>query len=64
MSGNCIILMPPFIMTDAQLTEAADKLRKDEDVQEFYLGLHAGDEGDKKSFKDVKHYKRRKRWLS
>ncbi len=42
----------------------AEKLRKDEDVQEFYLGLHAGDEGHKKSFKDVKHYKRRKRWLS
>ena len=41
----------------------APKLLKDEDVQEFYLGLH-GDEGERKSFKDVKHYKRRKRWLS
>ena len=41
---------------------AAQKLLKDEDVQEFYLGLHA--EGEKKSFRDVKHYKRRKRWLS
>ena len=39
-----------------------DKLLKDEDVQEFYLGLHA--EGARKSFRDVKHYKRRKRWLS
>jgi branched-chain amino acid transport system ATP-binding protein len=39
------------------------KLLKDEDVQEFYLGLH-GDEGERKSFRDVKHYKRRKRWLS
>jgi branched-chain amino acid transport system ATP-binding protein len=38
------------------------KLLDDEDVQEFYLGLHA--EGDRKSFRDVKHYKRRKRWLS
>ena len=38
------------------------KLLADEDVQEFYLGLHA--EGDRKSFRDVKHYKRRKRWLS
>jgi len=38
------------------------KLLDDEDVQEFYLGLHA--EGEKKSFRDVKHYKRRKRWLS
>lgn len=40
-----------------------EKLLKDEDVQEFYLGLH-GDEGQRKSFRDVKHYKRRKRWLS
>jgi branched-chain amino acid transport system ATP-binding protein len=38
------------------------KLLKDEDVQEFYLGLHTS--GEKKSFRDVKHYKRRKRWLS
>jgi len=41
----------------------AEKLRNDEDVQEFYLGLHEH-EGERKSFKDVKHYKRRKRWLS
>jgi branched-chain amino acid transport system ATP-binding protein len=39
-----------------------DKLLRDEDVQEFYLGLHG--EGERKSFRDVKHYKRRKRWLS
>lgn len=39
----------------------AAKLREDEDVREFYLGL--GEEGQK-SFRDVKHYKRRKRWLS
>lgn len=39
-----------------------DKLLKDEDVQEFYLGLRG--EGERKSFRDVKHYKRRKRWLS
>ncbi len=41
----------------------AQKLLADEDVQEFYLGLH-GDAGERKSFRDVKHYKRRKRWLS
>ncbi|MEC8920608.1 MAG: ABC transporter ATP-binding protein, partial [Actinomycetota bacterium] len=41
----------------------AAKLLKDEDVQEFYLGLH-GDGGERKSFREVKHYKRRKRWLS
>jgi branched-chain amino acid transport system ATP-binding protein len=38
------------------------KLLKDEDVKEFYLGLHVS--GEQKSFRDVKHYKRRKRWLS
>ena len=38
-------------------------LLNDEDVREFYLGLYA--EGTKrKSFRDVKHYKRKKRWLS
>jgi branched-chain amino acid transport system ATP-binding protein len=41
----------------------AQKLLADEDVREFYLGLH-GEEGERKSFRDVKHYKRRKRWLS
>lgn len=41
----------------------SEKLLADEDVQEFYLGLHAGG-GERKSFRDVKHYKRRKRWLS
>ena len=40
----------------------SDKLLDDEDVQEFYLGLHGT--GERKSFRDVKHYKRRKRWLS
>ena len=41
----------------------SEKLLNDEDVREFYLGLNA--EGTKrKSFKEVKHYKRKKRWLS
>jgi branched-chain amino acid transport system ATP-binding protein len=40
----------------------SDKLKKDRDIMEFYLGLT--DVGVKKSFRDVKHYKRRKRWLS
>ncbi|MEI2777335.1 MAG: ABC transporter ATP-binding protein [Tetrasphaera sp.] len=39
---------------------AAD-LRENPDVKEFYLGL--GEGGGRKSFRDVKHYKRRKRWL-
>jgi branched-chain amino acid transport system ATP-binding protein len=39
-----------------------DKLRANEDVKEFYLG--GGAEGEKKSYKNLKFYKRRKRWLS
>jgi branched-chain amino acid transport system ATP-binding protein len=39
------------------------RLLADDDVKEFYLGLH-GDEGTRKSFRDVKHYRRRKRWAS
>ncbi len=39
----------------------AKMLRENEDVKEFYLGVS---EGDKKSFREVKSYKRRKRWLS
>ena len=40
-----------------------EKLRADDDVKEFYLGLH-GEEGARTSFRDVKHYKRRKHWAS
>ena len=39
-----------------------DKLRENEDVKEFYLGL--GEMGQRKSYRNFKHYKRRKRWLS
>ncbi|TAK72405.1 MAG: ABC transporter ATP-binding protein [Betaproteobacteria bacterium] len=39
----------------------AEQLRENREIQEFYLGLEGG---LKKSFRDVKHYKRRKRWLS
>jgi branched-chain amino acid transport system ATP-binding protein len=40
----------------------AASLRENADVKEFYLGLT--DVGARKSYRDVKHYKRRKRWLS
>ncbi len=40
---------------------AAD-VRSNADVREFYLGLNKA--GKRKSYRDVKHYKRRKRWLS
>jgi branched-chain amino acid transport system ATP-binding protein len=39
----------------------ADKLRDNEDIREFYLGLSAL--GSRKSYRDVKHYRRKKRWL-
>ena len=39
----------------------AAELASNPDVQEFYLGLSEG--GARKSYRDVKHYKRRKRWL-
>jgi branched-chain amino acid transport system ATP-binding protein len=39
----------------------SSKLADNEDIKEFYLGLSKL--GEKKSFREVKHYKRRKRWL-
>ena len=39
----------------------ADKLAENEDVKEFYLGVSAS--GERKSYRDIKHYRRRKRWL-
>jgi len=39
----------------------AEALRANEDVKEFYLGLSAS---GRKSYREVKHYKRRKRWLA
>lgn len=43
------------------LDGTAEALRGNEDVKEFYLGVSGA---GRKSFKDVKHYKRRKRWLA
>jgi len=40
---------------------AANDLAQNEDVKEFYLGLSTA---GRKSFRDVKHYRRRKRWLA
>ena len=39
----------------------ADRLKQNEDIKEFYLGL--SEVGERKSYRDIKHYKRRKRWL-
>jgi branched-chain amino acid transport system ATP-binding protein len=44
------------------LSGPAEKLRDNEDVKEFYMGLSAV--GSRKSYREVKHYRRRKRWLA
>jgi branched-chain amino acid transport system ATP-binding protein len=44
------------------LEGSVQELRDNSDIREFYLGLN--EIGSRKSYRDVKHYKRRKRWLS
>jgi len=43
------------------LSGPAENLRDNEDVREFYMGLSAV--GSQKSYREVKHYRRRKRWM-
>ena len=43
------------------LDGTSEQLAGNEDIKEFYLGLTQ--DGERKSYRDVKHYKRRKRWL-
>src|SRR5690606_6253158 len=43
------------------LEGSGEELRNNEDVREFYLGMNL--EGERKSYREVKHYRRRKRWL-
>ena len=40
----------------------SEKLKENPDIRDFYLGL--SDIGERKNFRQVKHYKRRKRWIS
>ena len=42
--------------------DTSEKLKENPDIRDFYLGL--SDIGERKSFRHVKHYKRRKRWLT
>jgi branched-chain amino acid transport system ATP-binding protein len=44
------------------MDDTSEKLKENPDIRDFYLGLT--DVGGRKSFRDVKHYKRRKRWLT
>ena len=52
-----------FVMENGKvvLDGSSQELLKNEDVQEFYLGL--SQLGEKTSYREVKHYRRRKRWL-
>ena len=53
-----------YIMENGKIVidGSADRLASDADVREFYLGMGGG--GETRSFREIKHYKRRKRWLS
>ncbi|MDI6725361.1 MAG: ABC transporter ATP-binding protein [Smithellaceae bacterium] len=53
-----------YVMENGRIVmdDTAEELSKNPDIKDFYLGLT--DLGTRKSFKDVKHYKRRKRWLT
>jgi branched-chain amino acid transport system ATP-binding protein len=52
-----------YVMEDGRivLDGPSESLRNNEDIKEFYLGL--SEVGTKKSYREVKHYKRRKRWM-
>src|SRR5262249_5623564 len=53
-----------YIMENGRVVLDGDgtTIRGTEDIREFYLGLSGV--GQRKSYRDVKHYRRRKRWLS
>jgi len=57
-SGYAYIMETGKIVSDGPV----ERLMRDRDVREFYLGLGTG--ADRKSYRGLKHYKRRKRWLS
>ena len=43
------------------LDGTAEQLQNNADIKEFYLGI--GSSGERKSYREIKHYKRRKRWI-
>jgi len=57
-SSYAYIMETGRIVTDGP----TERLARDQDVREFYLGV--GEEGSSRNYREVKHYKRRKRWLS
>jgi branched-chain amino acid transport system ATP-binding protein len=52
-----------YVMEDGRivLDGPSESLKNNEDIKEFYLGL--SEVGTKKSYREIKHYKRRKRWM-
>ncbi len=52
-----------YVMEDGRivLDGPSEALKNNEDIKEFYLGL--SEVGTKKSYREIKHYKRRKRWM-
>ena len=53
-----------YVMENGRIVmdDSSEKLKENPDIRDFYLGLT--DVGGRKSFRDVKHYKRRKRWIT
>jgi branched-chain amino acid transport system ATP-binding protein len=53
-----------YVLENGRLVmhDTSEKLKENPDIRDFYLGL--SDLGERKSFRQVKHYKRRKRWLT
>ena len=53
-----------YVLENGRLVmhDTSEKLKENPDIRDFYLGL--SDMGERKSFRQVKHYKRRKRWLT
>jgi branched-chain amino acid transport system ATP-binding protein len=54
----CYVMENGHIVMDG----TSEKMKENEDIKEFYLGL--SEVGTRKSYREVKHYKRRKRWLA
>jgi branched-chain amino acid transport system ATP-binding protein len=53
-----------YVLENGRLVmhDTSEKLRENPDIRDFYLGL--SEIGERKSFRQVKHYKRRKRWVT
>ena len=65
--ATCSSVSSSVVLSDADMIKAlsftgtAAELRENTDVKEFYLGIS---EGGRVNFRNVKHYRRRKRWLT